>query len=140
MEKDLVMLAELEKRYDTFLQSKELQNYLTARDFQNKWNKVKQEGKKAKFFNDERELMLFFLSAKLGAKLDQADLIFMFFERLWSQDNLTSATSSEPVSLFGGDEISSLTTKLTSGNQSDEHNPILVLSEQLKTIESVKAK
>jgi hypothetical protein len=29
--------------------------------------------------------------------------IFMFFGRLSTQDNLTSATSSEPVSLFGGD-------------------------------------
>jgi hypothetical protein len=41
---------------------------------------------------------------------------------------------------MGGDQISSLTTKLTSGNQSDEHNPTLVLSDQIEPIENVNAK
>jgi hypothetical protein len=50
------------------------------------------------------------------------------------EDNYTFAAQSEPVSLFGGDEISLLTTELTSGNQSDGHNPILVLSEQIEVI------
>jgi hypothetical protein len=49
-EKDRVMLAELEKRYDTFIKSEEVQNYLTARDFQNKFTKAKQEGKKVEFW------------------------------------------------------------------------------------------
>ncbi len=75
-----------------------------------------------------------------GATGDQETLIRSVFTRLFYQDNLTSATSSEPVSLFGGDAIPSLTTELTSGNQSDGHNPILVLSEKIEIIESIKAK
>ncbi len=39
-----------------------------------------------------------------------------------------------------GDKISSLTTELTSGIQSDRYNPILELSEQIEVIESVKEK
>ncbi len=40
------MLAELEKRYDTFIKSEGVKNYLTARDFQNKLTKAKQEDNK----------------------------------------------------------------------------------------------
>jgi hypothetical protein len=35
---------------------------------------------------------------------------------------------------MGGDQISSLTTELTSGNQFDGHNRILELSEQIEVI------
>ncbi len=54
VEKDRVMLAELENRCDTFIHSEELQNYLTTRDFQNKYTKAKQEDNKLRFLNDEQ--------------------------------------------------------------------------------------
>ncbi len=111
MEKDRVMLAEIENRYDTFIQSEEVRNYLTTRDFQNKFTKAKQEGKKVKFLADEED----FMSDYFSATDDRRDLIRLFFGRLFSQDNLTSATSSEPVSLLGGDKISLITTELNSG-------------------------
>ncbi len=138
MEKDRIWYEELVKRYDTFLQSEELQNYLTTRDFKNKLTKEKEEGRDEFFIRDEQEQMRRHLGTT--SDCDKEALINFFFLRLRSQDNLTSATSSDPVSLIRGDDISSLTSKFSSGNQSDGHYPILDLSEQIEAIESVKVK
>ncbi len=70
----------------------------------------------------ERDLMI----EHFGATGQKA-LISRFLGRLLIIDNLTSATSSKPVGLNGGDKIPSLTTESTSEIQSDRHNPIFEL-------------
>ncbi len=87
MERDRITLAKYEKRYDTFIKSEEVQNYLTTRDIKNKFTKALQEGTVFDFGLYEIDLMV----KHFGAAGEQVVLMNMTLTRLIAQECLQSA-------------------------------------------------